>query len=235
MNSRLVEETRRERFQQLVADAGGPAKMADRLGKTASYVSQLVSGHRNIGRNAAKAIEESLDLPPNYLDHPDDFGIASVGDNVPRYGHSDQPAAGRALVVVPSFTCQADAGRGRICDEAVEVPGGFVFKRASPKKAGLLGKQLTCIFASGHSMEPTIADGDLLLLNHGHRQIDNGAVYAIRWGSELRCKRLFWTADQRLLVRSDNPEKARYPDETVHPDQEGLEVLAHVCWRGGWI
>lgn len=233
MSKRLVEDVRRERFKQLVDEIGGTAKMAERLEKSSSYVSQLVSGHRNIGRNAAKGIEDTLGLEPNYLDQAEEFGLGIVEESISDYQATH--AGMDQLVSIPSYRSQVDAGKGQHRDDVVSVPGGLVFKRASLKKAGLLNQQLSCIFASGHSMEPTIADADLLLLNHGHTRIDNGAIYAIRWGVELRCKRLFWTADQRLLVRSDNPDKSRYPDETVAGDQDGLEIIAHVCWRGGWI
>lgn len=85
-------------------------------------------------------------------------------------------------------------------------------------------------------MAPTVQDGDVLLISSGHERIEDGRVYVIRWGDELRTKRLFKAAEAgRMAVRSDNPDKTRFPDETVSTESDEFAVIARVEWRGGWI
>lgn len=231
MKERKYQQARREHLARLVKEVGGQARLADRMEVSASYISQLLSGHREIGKATARKLEEMFDLGTGALDVPVD-----EVQELPGYV-TDSPTEYQAenWISVPSYFATASAGDGAVNQDEVSVPGGFVFKRASLSKAGLIHRQLSCIFARGSSMEPTISSGDLLLLDHEFGQVTDGEIYAVLWGDELRCKRLFWRPDGTISVRSDNADKSRYPDETVVPDQPGFAVTAQVRWRGGWV
>jgi hypothetical protein len=60
--------TRRAQLQTLIADAGGVAPVADRIGKDRTQVSQWNTGHRSISETSARHIERCLRKPPGWLD-----------------------------------------------------------------------------------------------------------------------------------------------------------------------
>lgn len=225
MSKRRYRQARQENLARLIERIGSQAKVADALDVSPSYVSQMLRGHAPIGDQAARHIEEKFGLSHGEMDETEQpEGIGEMeGDYRTEW------------VSVPSYFAEAEAGRGLVNSQEVEVPGGFVFKRASLAKAGLLGHKLSCIFARGDSMEPTISAGDLMLLEHDVERVTDGAIYAVLWGDELRCKRLFKRPDGALSVRSDNPDKQRYPDETFPAEAEGFSIVARVVWRGGWV
>ncbi|MCL4485050.1 MAG: hypothetical protein M1537_01720 [Nitrospirae bacterium] len=105
------------------------------------------------------------------------------------------------------------------------------------RKNGWKSEDLCVIEASGQSMEPRISDGDVLLVNRGEKEIQSGEVYVLGFPAEgIRAKRLHWMADGRLRVSSDNPDKAKYPDEFYSPeDSSHLNIIGRVVHRGGRV
>lgn len=66
---RGVYETRRANLRLLVAQYDGPTAFARRCGyRGPSYVSQMLSGHRDIHEDTARKIEALLGLPARWLD-----------------------------------------------------------------------------------------------------------------------------------------------------------------------
>lgn len=147
------------------------------------------------------------------------------------------PGAESDLYRVPGWRITAAAGAGLVNYEELQIPGGFTFKRASLERRGMELSRFATMFAGGESMAPTIADRDILLISTGHDRIEDGRIYIIRWGDELRAKRLFKRPEQpgTVLVRSDNSDKVRFPDEKIQADSEAFALIGRVEWRGGWI
>lgn len=88
---------------------------------------------------------------------------------------------------------------------------------------------------SGDSMEPVIFAGDKVLVDisdNDPRRIIDGKVYAIRYGDNLRIKRLYRRLDGTLILRSDNPA---YKDEEVPPQlaEEHISIIGRVRDKGG--
>lgn len=90
--------------------------------------------------------------------------------------------------------------------------------------------------ASGDTMEPTIADGDLLLLDLSTdpSAIKDGGVFVISIDNTSLVKRLQITLDNHLLIRSDNE---LYEQEKVTREyaDERITVHAKVVWTGGAV
>lgn len=85
-----------------------------------------------------------------------------------------------------------------------------VFKVSDPKK-------LKLFTASGDSMEPTIFDCDLLLVDENRQDYNNGGIFIITINDEWYCKRLRLKLSGDLEIISDNP---KYGIELKHPDDE---------------
>ena len=80
-------------------------------------------------------------------------------------------------------------------------------------------------------MEPYLEDGDVVLIDTGQKEVVDNAVYAIRYGDELRIKRLAKRFDGGLLIRSDNP---RYAEEALNSSEAAMiDIIGKMLWRGG--
>ncbi|TFH84933.1 LexA family transcriptional regulator [Billgrantia azerbaijanica] len=145
-----------------------------------------------------------------------------------------EPPHSNDFQVIPQLTAVGETGNGHL-NHHVEVKGGLVFKRDWLERMSLKTSKLYVIYARGMSMEPTILDGDVLLMDESQTEPRNGKVYAIRRpDGEVSIKRLVQTITGRWIIRSDNDDKRRYPDEEIPPDQViDLQILGRIVWHGG--
>lgn len=130
------------------------------------------------------------------------------------------------VVEVPRLDVGASAGRGRWVEgEARYAPGAF-----SPEQLRMLGVRVAAasmIRVAGDSMEPTLRDGDEILVDGDVREVrGRGGVYVIRLDGLVMVKRLR-LALGGVEVVSDNDA---YP--VRHCRREAVEVLGRVAWLG---
>ena len=85
------------------------------------------------------------------------------------------------------------------------------------------------IQVDGDSMEPTLKDGDYVLIDENINFGTNG-IYAIQYGGQILIKRLQFKMDGTILIISDN---TKYQSETFNPQENqlpfqvlGLKVLS---------
>ena len=92
-------------------------------------------------------------------------------------------------------------------------------------------QNLALLTASGDSMDPTIRDGDLLLVDTSARRIEGSRIYVLAIGGALMVKRIQLRLDGSVVVKSDN---TIYEPEVVPADQtSGLNILGQVIWQAG--
>lgn len=115
-----------------------------------------------------------------------------------------------------------------------EISGTHAYRRDWLEKRGLFASACAVIEVKGESMEPTICDGDVVLINTAERKIKSGNIYAFRTEEGVRLKRLHRQLDGRVRVTSDNPNKNSYPDEWLTPDSEA-EIIGIVVHRSGGV
>jgi phage repressor protein C with HTH and peptisase S24 domain len=92
-------------------------------------------------------------------------------------------------------------------------------------------KNLALLTASGDSMDPTIRDGDLLLVDTSARRIEGSLIYVLAIGGALLVKRIDLRRDGSVVLKSDNPKYAA--EEVPAVETPTLEVLGQVIWQGG--
>ena len=92
-------------------------------------------------------------------------------------------------------------------------------------------QNLALLTASGDSMDPTIRDGDLLLVDISARRIEGSRIYVLAIGGALMVKRIQLRLDGSVVVKSDN---TIYESEVVPADQTStLNILGQVIWQAG--
>jgi len=84
--------------------------------------------------------------------------------------------------------------------------------------------------AKGDSMEPTIRDGDVLLVDTSIDRVRDNALYIIVFEGLVFVKRIHIKLSGAVLLISDND---RYPAEEITPDAAvRLHVAGRVVWFG---
>jgi phage repressor protein C with HTH and peptisase S24 domain len=199
--------------------------LAKRLETSRAYVSGLFSQDRHFGEKAARNIEQKLFMPAGYLDKQvDRLTPIEVWESP-----SDLPDGVYALV--PRIGIKLSAGQGVEALDENELPP-LAFRESWLKRKNVTSKKnLRVLEVRGDSMEPYLLDGDVVLIDLGQKDVEDGDVYALAYGDELRIKRLSRRFDGGLIIRSDNP---RFPEETVAAnDLQHVRVLGRHIWRGG--
>ena len=202
------------------------ASLSRLIGRNPAYIQQYVK--RGSPRRLAEGDRRTL---ARY------FGVdeALLGAEPPV--RAEPPYGGRErrrgpLVAVPRLALGASAGPGRIVGEERERPA-IAFP---PEVLRALGAgrtdALSLIQVEGESMQPTLADGDDILVDRddGAGRLRDG-IYVLRIGDVLLVKRIALKPGGGIAVRSDNPLSPDLDD--VEP--ESLTVIGRVIWSGGRV
>ncbi|MDU2409713.1 LexA family transcriptional regulator [Acinetobacter junii] len=104
---------------------------------------------------------------------------------------------------IPVRNVTVSAGDGANNDNE-NVLYHFAYRKDWLKSRGLFEKDLEIIVVRGDSMEPTISDGDSILINTAENEPQDGHIYVIRSGETLWVKRVQRMLDGSLSLISDN-------------------------------
>jgi phage repressor protein C with HTH and peptisase S24 domain len=201
--------------------------IAHQAGLSRSYVSLLFKPERFFGEKIAKSLETSLHMPSGYLDSNtrEQKKQAVEAWSVP----SDLREGVYALV--PRVSVELSAGGGKVVDIEQELPPLAFRQDWLQSKCVTSKRNLRVLSVSGDSMEPYLQDNDVVLIDMGQNTIKDHEVYALRYGDELRIKRLSKRFDGGMLIKSDNQ---KYAEEVLtEQDAKQIHVLGRLLWRGG--
>lgn len=150
---------------------------------------------------------------------------------------SDPPAAESAddCVMIPFYNVKFGAGgEPEPTWEEAHDAEPRPFKRSTFREASADPANCRCVRVQGDSMEPTINDGDSVVIDCGtFEHIIDGKVYAfVDPDNGLRIKRLR-RKSRSLIVHSDNPQ---YSDEIIEgEDMNRLKIVGRVISRSGKV
>lgn len=120
----------------------------------------------------------------------------------------------------------ASAGPGAFPDEE-EPFGTFGVTPQWLREQGLDPAMLSAIAVAGDSMEPTLRDGDEILVDRTPRAPRDG-IHVVRVDGALLVKRLETGRPGQVVLRSDN--RAYDPIELAPGE---IEVIGRVVWKSG--
>lgn len=138
-----------------------------------------------------------------------------------------------SMVMVQRYDVRFAAGAGASV-EGERRDGTMAFPR------GYLEQVLHCAVgdvgigeARGDSMEPTIFDRDLVMVNLKRREIADGEIFVLRLANDLVIKRVQREPDGSVLLMSDN--KA-YPNRRLtQAEADQVDVIGRMIWKGGAV
>lgn len=162
----------------------------------------------------------------NELKTTNAYALPAVSDN-----------AGNDLsdfTLIPFLDVRASAGPGALITGAGGPPERFLaFEKGWLRRIGVSPRHAEVLIATGDSMEPTIRDGDVLLVDRSIDRIVSEGLYVVVYGDLVLLKRVQQRRDRTVVLMSDNP---RYEPETVPADEiDQITVAGRVRWFGRTI
>ncbi len=189
------------------------AVLAEKTGLSQNYISQIHTGARDGSIEAIDQIAVALGLGlPEFFACKDDL--------TPE------------IVFVERVKARPRAGTGGLETDG-ETTGLYSFHKSFITRKRGRPENMKIFEVSGDSMEPTLADSDLIMINQGDKDIRSGQIYLLRLGgiedSELMVKRLERRPGNMLLLRSDNPHYEDIPVHMAEVDGE-IEIFGRMVW-----
>jgi phage repressor protein C with HTH and peptisase S24 domain len=79
-------------------------------------------------------------------------------------------------------------------------------------------------------MNPTLNDGDMILVDLRSERIEDSAIYVLEFDDALLVKRIQRKLDGSVVIKSDNQ---LYDAEILQKDRaEALKIIGRVVWTG---
>ncbi|PEQ13350.1 transcriptional regulator [Novosphingobium sp. PC22D] len=195
------------------------AQLSRLIGKNPSYLQQFVRK-----RSPRKLEETDRATLARY------FGVAETELGAPKENSYDQPSSAPddEWIEVPRLDLGASAGPGALSSAEARFDG-FRFSRRWLRGQGLEAARLSAIAVTGDSMEPTLRDGDEILVDTRPRPLRDG-IHVVRLDDMLLVKRVEVGRPGRIALLSDN---AAY--RPIDCDAAELAVIGRVVWKSGRI
>lgn len=230
------------RIQEFIAEAiglvGGIAELARIAGVSERTVYAWKNGERHPSRTNLNRVTEYLEsmVDGGWGQTPSPSRHALYERTQDGYGSPESGGAGAAdfldsFVFVEKALARPSAGGGSL-ETGGEHDGVYAFRLDWLMRKTTDTSRLRIMEVMGRSMENTLHNGDMCLVNERDKELVEDRIYVIRVHDEIYVKR-FSRAPGRYLFRGDNRELA-YQDIEVDVTDESLnwEVIGRVIWAG---
>jgi phage repressor protein C with HTH and peptisase S24 domain len=205
-----------QRIAEAVRETGGPAVISRVSDTPMRTLSKYIAADATPSASALGRIARATQRSADWL-----LGLDNAKSGMAPSGQ-DSP------VHIPILDLSAGAGNA-IDNGEVEIIGQMPFPREVLQRLGIKPDRVRALRGRGISMEPTISDGALVLVNIAKERLVDGQVYALRAPDGLRIKRLQRQMDGGLLLISDNRDLFE-PERLPPHEAEQISVLGRVFW-----
>lgn len=213
------------RLQQVREQSGlGRATACEKVGIGTTTLRQWEVGATEVSLETLEQLARLYKVSPQYLifgtdgDTPTPIPIRSANDDYDYF---------------PCYDQAVSAGAGTLAldkDNATQL----AFPKWWSRQRGLNAKHLCGLNTKGDSMQPTIPDGSLLIVDTSKTHPMDGKIYVVRIDTELFVKRL-----QRIPIAggiefiSDNTDYSPFKLSKQELEQDGLfQVIGQVVHIG---
>lgn len=228
----------------ITPNRGDPTELARALGiKSGATLSQYKKG-KNMGAKMARKIEIIKGLPEGWMDRLHEVIVPQAssvpmlpekisGSNLstPRLIKPALATGDEEFVAITRILQKghADITPGACGEVVIEADEPLAFSWKWIKKNGWTPQDLIVMSVLGGSMEPTLLDGDVILVDQAQDKKKEGVLCALWYQDEIKLKRLQRGVNNAILLLSDNPIYAPLVIEAE--SQERLDVIGKVVWR----
>jgi len=181
-----ITEVRRGNLGALIQDKfrGNRAAFCRATGKNPNLINLILSSNpairRNLGEKLARSIEEALGLPERWLDIERSGGPVGEVYTFPVTRLDAMEASGLEKIVVGQDVAARNFDR----------PTAMASVRGC--------------YMVGDEMKPAISQGDLMLVDTGHKDIDRDGVYVITRGTDVFVRRIRKSLDGAYRISADS-------------------------------
>ena len=206
----------RERVLELALERKVSLSQLSRLiGRNGTYLQQFVrkGSPRKLEETDRRTLARFFGIDQSELGAPEEFSRAN-------------DALEAEWSNVPRLSLGASAGPGATTGEERAI-GAFRFASRWLRDQGLELRALSAIAVTGDSMEPTLRDGDEILVDRTQRPLRDG-IHVVRVDEALLVKRLETGRPGVVTLISDNP--AYRPIELA---PGAIHVVGRVVWKAG--
>ena len=201
-------------------------EFAKTLGFSGSYLSEVESGKTKPSLGLLLKISQFTKYSLHWLVTGEGPLFLEPPESVVR----EKPAlygALRKFTFVPPIVLEDGMGSG---DEGFEEGAitSYAFRRTWLQSKGNL-EDLILFEVKGDSMDPTITDSDVVLIDRSKKVVVAGNMYALRTKNAVMVKRLQPTGAARIKVMSDNK---LYDSYEIDLETGDIKIIGQVIWIG---
>ncbi|MEN6409702.1 MAG: helix-turn-helix transcriptional regulator [Anaerolineaceae bacterium] len=136
---------------------------------------------------------------------------------------SEQSPDPEIYTEIPLYELEVAAGSGAVMDKE-NIITKLAFRKDWLRRSGFHGSDLLLVKITGDSMEPTLYDGGMILIDGSKKQIKSEKIYVFRHDDEGYVKRLRKSGDQVTAI-SDN---RAYPEWQIPVSD--VKIIGRVVW-----
>lgn len=214
-------EAFRKALDLLVEQSGHGAqkKIAEKIGRSPSYLNDILRGRTSGSLPVRQGIAEALGL--EYAEMLD-------------MGREELKSAAEANIVVcrdtefmtvPMVRARLSGGAGSFETED-EVVGYYAFRSDFLRRKGA-PDSMVLFQVAGHSMSPILENGDTVMVDQSQNEVISGHVYAVGIEDTVVVKRIEIEPGV-MVLKSENPDYGRH-SVPLH-DEANVRVIGRVIW-----
>jgi len=214
-----------ERMKQLRGNESRKS-LADKLGVDQTTIVNYESGKRLPNSEFISKFCRLYNVSTDWLIYGD-ASLLSVNTTGYKFGLTEVKD-GDDFFSVPVISGELSAGSGRSLED-IEIKR---YMKLALEDARALGRpeNLRAMMVKGDSMEPIIADTDLVLFDISRSAIWPGKIYAVAYDEHIYLKRIV-AEPGKWILRSDNKQ---YSDITINLNDEhavnSIKILGQAVW-----
>lgn len=200
------------------------ADVASCVGIGTTTLQQWESGAREASIETIHKLAQLYNVSPQHLifgDTDAQPAPVSPATQPPPPEHND-------YAYIPFYDIQASAGHGLFTEGATQPSKHLAFRRRWLTAKGVQADKLVALLTKGDSMQPTIQDGAVVIVDTTKTTPIDGKLYIIRVGDNLLLKRTQWLINGDLSLISDNKHYAPQTVSTTDMHEHNIQICGQL-------
>lgn len=223
-----IEKLPRGWFDSISNESGGITKRTESEGETTDVAAKAASAADQVKRMLAKVKGLSVEARDRIVaaaEEPDDGPDHVISSNLSRLRPTSEE------ILIPQYDVRAAMGHGQVPPEYNEAVRNLVVREEILREKGVTytaANALAMITGWGQSMEGTINDKDLVIVDRGVNEFVGEGIYLMTWHQELYIKRVMRLDEEHYRLISDNQH---YENQTARIDDVNIHAKVLLIWN----
>ncbi|MEW5911973.1 MAG: helix-turn-helix transcriptional regulator [Thermodesulfobacteriota bacterium] len=213
-----------DRLRIIAEPMGGPYALIKKAGFSPGATHKWLSGKSEPGLYKIVAVAKVAGVRLEWLA----TGQGPMRDTE----NEDLSPSPSDAISIPFYDLQTLTGHGEGKGELSAPPKHLAFQFAWLKdKTGLNPKDLFLVTVVGDAMEPTMKQGDVVLVNRAKAHVPGDGLYVLLMDGTMLVKRLRKRPGRKVQVISDNEAYGSFDLDLANPPDD-MTIIGRVVWFG---